>query len=81
VTEHVKCPAFSQDSTSAPPPACDWHYLDRGNNVAAEYIWTSGLDGAEVPLCAECCALWRKHAAEIPWMMPKRIRSISGVQL
>lgn len=42
----------------------------------AAYIWTAQPSGNELPLCEECCALWRADAVLMPWLVPLRIRSL-----
>ena len=42
----------------------------------AVYLWTASPSGNEIPLCAECCAYWRKAAIDEPDLGPARIRSL-----
>jgi hypothetical protein len=43
----------------------------------AAYLWTAALSGNEIPLCAGCCAYWRKTARDEPDLRPSRIRLLA----
>jgi hypothetical protein len=43
----------------------------------AVYMWTCALSGNTVPLCAECCAYWRKTARDEPDLAPSAIHQFA----
>jgi hypothetical protein len=56
---------------------CCYHTIKDGKRVVttASYRWTVRY-GTVVNLCPECCASWRKYAAEDQALAPRSIVSI-----
>jgi hypothetical protein len=46
-------------------------------NRAADYLWVAAPSRNRVPLCTQCCGMWRLNARDEPDLAPETIMDLA----